>query len=502
VDSKVINKLIRSEVWPILREQGFSHFDSRNAIAYRGPFVNVVNFQSYSSQLAAGLGCTTYSFGLNLGVYVLGSPWEEQLKHDKNGLVRPPEYGCSLRTSLRKRTTVDGFKRDDIFYIHPDGRTTANCFQEVKYLLTEVAPKWFSKHNDLDGMLAGMRGVAEAERAKEISTPANRGSYSWNLLHALLLLIKHRQFPSEGSAEAAVDAIGQAVGNVLGFSTVVADRPGEEGYARDIAWLWEKLGAFKPIPPHDKRSMSLSSCLDGPLWSPATTFPRDPNAPLEVPMVVSARKQFWPMLKAAGFTEFTDRLAHRVSKHCVEVVEVLPMDRFERKSWNLPEGLFRVGVGVFWPTLRQDGLFRTNRNGDSRPTVNHCHVSNWLGPELLTHRRAGTAFRLVEDASTAIAGTGLGWLQTISDADSALMLLERKDWELFWCYPMMRGYGASASCRRLIYIAFLKRLTGQNHESEEYVFRAEADMSTWYSERWKERHVEWIEQVKERLLRL
>ena len=74
---------------------GFTHFDSRNAQAYRGPFINVVNFQSFSSRDSEALKCTSYSFCVNLGVYVLGSPWEHQLKRDKQGLIRPPEYAGS-----------------------------------------------------------------------------------------------------------------------------------------------------------------------------------------------------------------------------------------------------------------------------------------------------------------------------------------------------------------------------------------------------------------------
>lgn len=335
MDSKVVNKLIRSEIWPILREQGFSHFDSRNAFAYRGPFVNVVNFQSFSSRDAEALRCTTYSFCLRLGVYVLGSPWEHRLKRDKHGRVRPPEYGCSLRTSLRKRTPVDGFAREDIFYIHPDGRTTAHCFREVQDLLHKQASSWFSRHNALDGMLAEMERADRLSTSPELSSFSNPGSYSWNQLHSQLLLVKHQQSPNQHSAEVAIDAIGQAVGNVVGFSTVVASRCSEERYARDIGLLWEKLGDFRPNPAYNQSSMNLNSCLDGPLWVSATTFPRNLNGASEASSTVSARTHFWPMLKSAGFSEFTDRLAHRVSTHCVEVVEVLPMDRFERKAWNL-----------------------------------------------------------------------------------------------------------------------------------------------------------------------
>jgi len=499
MDSKVINKLIRSEVWPILREQGFSHFDSRNAIAYHGPFVNVVNFQSYSSQLAGGLGCTTYSFGLNLGVYVLGSPWEERLKRDKRGLLLPPEYACSFRDHLKKRTPVDGFAREDIFYIHPDGRTTACCFSEVQYLLREIAPSWFSRHNDLDGIIALMQSIHRWDPAAELSTPSRPGSYSWNQLNSLLLLVKHKQSPTQDSAAVALEAIERTIGTVLDLSTIQADRPYEEGKARETRTLWDQLGQFKPVPVCEPKSTNLSGCLNGPIWVPANTSPQVCDLPVDSSIALSARKHLWPMLKSAGFTEFTDRLAHRVSKHCVEVVEFLHMDRFECKQLNLPAGLFRVGVGIFWPALRFDGLTRTNRNGDPRPIVNECHISNWLTPEILTHKRAGTAFCSLGDGLTAISGEGLGWLDLVGDYDSTLSLLQRKDWELFWCYPMMRGYGASSSSRRLMYIAFFKLSIGENDEAQDYIRRAELALPMWYPEHLRGRHGDWIEQVKDRL---
>ncbi|HSB16298.1 MAG TPA: hypothetical protein VLE22_17720, partial [Bryobacteraceae bacterium] len=91
MDSRVVNKLIRSEVWPLLRDHGFSRFESRTAFCYRGPFINVVNFQSFNAYLAVGVGCTTFSFGLNLGVYVMGSAREHLLKRDASGLLLPRE---------------------------------------------------------------------------------------------------------------------------------------------------------------------------------------------------------------------------------------------------------------------------------------------------------------------------------------------------------------------------------------------------------------------------
>jgi hypothetical protein len=500
MDSKAINKLIRSEIWPILRDQGFSVFDSRSAFAYKAPFINMVSFQSFNSYNAEVLGCTTFSFTPRLGVYVIGSPGEHRVKRDKAGHLQPFESACSFRSELRKRTAVDGFARDDIFYIDPEGRTTAHCFNELKYLCNEVASLWFKSNNDLDDMLSRMRRAEESNSASFPDACGCPGSYNWNQLESVLLLLKHRNSQTQNSAEVALASINRTIGTILDFSTIQSGRPGEESYAAEMGELWSQLGAFRPMPVCAENSVTDRGCLNGPIWVPSEAHLADSVSSPSLPSVLSTRKQFWPLLKNAGFSEFTDRLAHRVSKDVVEVVEYLPMDPYECKTWKLPSGLFRVGVGVFWPSLREDGLVRMNRMGDPRPIVNECHISNWLSPETRTCKTARTAFEAIEDATAALVGPGLRWLDIFRNYESALSQLQRKDWELFWYYPMMRGYGASSSGRRLVYIALLKLLLGSTKESKEHIRLAEAAVHTWYPEHLRLRYGAWVDQVKHRLL--
>jgi hypothetical protein len=502
MDSKAINKLIRSEVWPILHDHGFSVFDSRSAFAYKAPFINVVSFQSFNSYNADVLGCTTYSFTPRLGVYVIRSPGEYRVKRDKAGRLQPFEYECSFRSELKKRTPVDGFDRDDIFYIDPNGGTTAQCFQELRFLFSEAAPLWFKANNDLDALLLRMRQTEEPGSAPFPDAAGVPRSYNWNRLRSVLLLVKHQQSPTEQSANKALDSISVTLGTHLDFSTIQNERPGEERFTIEMRELWEQLGNFRPVPVCCEKSMSVRGCLDGPIWTPGTTQLSGSIGSPNLSNPVSARKRFWPILKNAGFSEFTDRLAHRVSKNLVEVVEFLPMDPMERKTLSLPAGLFRIGVGVFWPSLCEDGPLRKNRKGKSRPIVNECHISNWLVPETQSFENTRTAFDSSEDAEAALLGPGLGWLDIFTNHESALSQLQRKEWELFWCYPMMRGYGANSSSRRLVYIALLEHLLGNTSASEEYIRRAQLVIHTWYFEHLHMRYGAWIDQVKLRLREL
>jgi hypothetical protein len=496
MDSKAINKLIRSEIWPILRQQGFTRFDSRTAHAYHGSFINVVNFQSFNSYLAEGVGCTTYSFALNLGVYVIGSPWESNRERDQDGRLHPSELECSFREQVRKRAPVDGFNREDIFYIHPDGRTTAQCFREVKYLLTEVAPSWFEARNNLDALLSRMQHLVSTGDPGIFARP---NSYSWDQLRSLLLLLKHQQSPTQQSANSALASINSTIGNILDFSTIQTERPRQERYAFEIRELWDKLGDYRPQPACTGKSDNPGGHLDSPSFVYARSSGQALATSANPLTLFSPRKQLWPILKRVGFVEFTDRLAHRITKDAVEVVEYLPMDRMERKAWNLPTGFFRVGVGISWPLLNYGGIFRKNRKDEPRPTVNECDISNWLVPETTFHKEARTAFHSIEDAACVLAQPALGWLEILRNHGSALSFLQRPDWELFWCYPMMRGYGASPSSRRLIYLAFLNRMLGENAESEVLIRRAEEVVDPWYPEHFRSRYQAWTAEAKSRL---
>lgn len=501
MDSKTINKLIRSEVWPVLRKQGFSVFDSRSAFAYNPPFVNVLSFQSFNSYLAEGLGCTTYSFTPRLGVYVIGSPGEVRIKRDKSGRLRPQEYECDFRRELRKRSPVDGFARNDVFYIDPEGRTTAACFEELKHLCIEFVPTWFKAHNDLTGMLVRMSSAEEADSEPFESASGLPGSYNWNRLRSVLLLVKHEQLRTEQTAREALEAIDRTIGTVLDFSTIQSQRPNQEKYVFEMRHLWDQLGSFKPIQIAGEVSRANLRCLDAEVWASLSIEREVALERRDSPDAASVRKVLWPLLKEYGFSEFTNRLAHRISDDLVEVVEVLPMDPAERKAWNLPGGLFRIGVGVFWPTL-EDGIERKNGAGKPRPVVNECHISNWLIPSAANRKEARTSFDSVEDATTTLTIAGFTWFDILRDCNSALALLRSRNWELFWRDPLMRGFGAESSSRRLVYIAYLERLSGNMAEAQSHMRRAEEVLHKYYPKHLHSRYTDWIGHIKTRLVEL
>jgi hypothetical protein len=72
VNARAVTRAIRRDVWPVMRTVGFDSFTGRTTWRYIGAAVDVVNFQSFSASNADAVGCTPFSFSLNLGVWGRG----------------------------------------------------------------------------------------------------------------------------------------------------------------------------------------------------------------------------------------------------------------------------------------------------------------------------------------------------------------------------------------------------------------------------------------------
>jgi hypothetical protein len=110
VDSRDVTREIRRVVWPVLRAEGFDSFTGRFAWRYVESAVDVLNFQSFTASVADGVGCTPFSFGLNLGVWVPGELEARYLKPDSNGRPQRAEFECMKRTHLTKSVEQPWFQ--------------------------------------------------------------------------------------------------------------------------------------------------------------------------------------------------------------------------------------------------------------------------------------------------------------------------------------------------------------------------------------------------------
>jgi len=150
MDSRVVNKAIASQIKPLLKEQGFSEFTARSSWRYLDKRIDVVNFQSFNSYLAGGVGCTTYSFAVNLGIYFPFIPFYGVRDCPaRNARLTPPEYWCHFRNRVLKSIAQKELKRIDVWYIDKLGRYLDSALQDVHHGLINTAFPWFDRFASL-----------------------------------------------------------------------------------------------------------------------------------------------------------------------------------------------------------------------------------------------------------------------------------------------------------------------------------------------------------------
>jgi hypothetical protein len=154
MDSKVVNRGIKATIWPILKDNGFSHFTSRSAWRFHADRIDIVNFQSFNSYRASVIGCTTYSFVVNLGCYLLYIPYQygSTLIQQKGGRLLPEESQCPLRGRIHPKDRRQFIERllnhkspGDIWPIDEDGNNLASTLEEVCQNLLTEGQEWFKR---------------------------------------------------------------------------------------------------------------------------------------------------------------------------------------------------------------------------------------------------------------------------------------------------------------------------------------------------------------------
>jgi hypothetical protein len=125
MDSKTVSAAIRKHLRPLMRAVGgFTKFTGRSAWRVDDQTTSVIQFQSFSAYLAEGIGCTTFSFAVRLGLlYRYGQPVTPL----------PNDAQCTFRMTLGKSTRQPVFvpyasverrkptDRPDVFFVQRDG---------------------------------------------------------------------------------------------------------------------------------------------------------------------------------------------------------------------------------------------------------------------------------------------------------------------------------------------------------------------------------------------
>jgi hypothetical protein len=147
MDSKVVNHGIKGRIWPRLRERGFGAFSSRTAWRHLSDRIEVVNFQSFNAYHAAVIGCTTFSFAVNLGCYLLAIPpqFEPSRIKEKKGRFVPEEYTCHVRRQLSPGILQPKLLANNIWFIDETGSNLAPSLDDVWAALDGTGRPWFEQ---------------------------------------------------------------------------------------------------------------------------------------------------------------------------------------------------------------------------------------------------------------------------------------------------------------------------------------------------------------------
>ncbi|MFI2744340.1 DUF4304 domain-containing protein [Zhouia sp. PK063] len=144
MDSKAVNKEINSIIRPILKQNGFDKFSGRTYWRYHSDRIDILNFQSFNSYNADVLGCTTYSFSVNLSVYLTFLPEKTKVK-EKDRELRPDESQGHFRSNVKKYLEQPEFPRKDIWFIDSGGKYTQASISDCKNQIQQVGLDWYNK---------------------------------------------------------------------------------------------------------------------------------------------------------------------------------------------------------------------------------------------------------------------------------------------------------------------------------------------------------------------
>jgi hypothetical protein len=167
IDSKVVDRSLREILWPELKAIGFRR-TGRTAWRDRPSAIQVVCIQSFNSYLADGLGATTFSFSVPLGVFypIVAAAG---LSHFRGDPRRPAEWDCHARYHLGKGISQAGeWLRDwppdrrDIWFVRPDGTNLDEVVRDAHDRIFGEGIAWLERLADLR---EARRAFAEDEDA-------------------------------------------------------------------------------------------------------------------------------------------------------------------------------------------------------------------------------------------------------------------------------------------------------------------------------------------------
>jgi hypothetical protein len=169
-------------VRPLLKSVGFDQFSGRNAWRRSEYTIDHVTFRSFTAYIADGVGCTTYSFNAEVGVfYLCFDPAKE----------RPRDYELTFRASLGKTLRQPLFHpygrpeasdRADIWFVTEDGRNLSECADDAVGCLERQGLPFIERfkdpHHAFDALMTEL-STDPAFGCLGVQMPGNPDSPRW-----------------------------------------------------------------------------------------------------------------------------------------------------------------------------------------------------------------------------------------------------------------------------------------------------------------------------------
>jgi len=116
-----------------------------------------VNFQSFNSYFSLADGCTTFSFAVNLGIFLSGLASAEESAIGG----RPKESQCHFRSKLFKEIVQRTYSRKDIWYVDQEGLNLLDVLDDARRVVLSNGISWFDHFSQPGEVLRTLAEVNE-----------------------------------------------------------------------------------------------------------------------------------------------------------------------------------------------------------------------------------------------------------------------------------------------------------------------------------------------------
>lgn len=182
MDGRVVGQAIRKDVRPLLKDAGFTSFTDRKAWRETEYTFDHVNFRSYNAYHAGVLGCTSYSFTVEVGVFY---------RCFDPSLERPQDYQCTFRALLGKTIRQPFFAtewgpaqdRPEVLHILPDGSNLEEVIEESKHLMRTQGLPFLDHYNNPERAFSSLmneRMSSVGFGKLDVGLPGNPDSPAWH----------------------------------------------------------------------------------------------------------------------------------------------------------------------------------------------------------------------------------------------------------------------------------------------------------------------------------